>query len=182
MVLRAACSSLLCRNPRAISLTSEVPMTSTVRAVPEGYHTVTASITCKDAARAIEFYKNAFGATVRMCMASPDGRVNHAELQIGDSVIFLGDEFPGMSVAPEQSALPSSSIYLYVEDADSLFNQAVNAGAQATMPVTTMFWGDRYGKVVDPFGHHWGLATHVEDVAGEEMARRGQEWMAQMNA
>src|SRR5262249_232031 len=100
MALRAACSSLLCRNPRAISLTSEVPMTSEVRAVPEGYHTVTASITCKDAARAIDFYKNAFGATVQLCMQSPDGRVNHAELRIGDSVIFLGDEFPGMSAAP----------------------------------------------------------------------------------
>jgi len=156
-------------------------MTSAVRAVPEGYHTVTASITCKDAARAIEFYKNAFGAQVRVCMASPDGRINHAELQIGDSVVFLGDEFPGMSAAPSQS-LPSAALYLYVEDADAVFNHAVNAGAQPSMPVTTMFWGDRYGKVVDPFGHHWGVATHVEDVSGEEMDRRAKEWMAQMNA
>ena len=156
-------------------------MTSAVRAVPEGYHTVTASITCKDAARAIEFYKNAFGAQVRVCMASPDGRINHAELQIGDSVVFLGDEFPGMSAAPSQS-LPSAALYLYVEDADAVCNHAVNAGAQPSMPVTTMFWGDRYGKVVDPFGHHWGVATHVEDVSGEEMDRRAKEWMAQMNA
>jgi len=115
-------------------------------------------------------------------MESPDGRVNHAELQIGDSVIFLGDEFPGMSAAPNAGALPSASIYLYVEDADAMFNQAVSTGAQPTMPVTTMFWGDRYGKVVDPFGHHWGVSTHVEDVSGEEMARRAQEWMAQMSA
>jgi PhnB protein len=157
-------------------------MTSAVRAVPEGYHTVTASITCKDAARAIEFYKNAFGATERMRMQSPDGRVSHAELQIGDSVIFLGDEFPGMTVAPTENSLPSSSIYLYVEDADATFNQAVSAGAQPSMPVTTMFWGDRYGKVIDPFGHHWGVSTHVEDVAGEEMERRAKEWMAQMSA
>jgi len=157
-------------------------MTSTVRPVPEGYHTVTASITCKDAARAIEFYKNAFGATERMRMASPDGRVSHAELQIGDSVIFLGDEFPGMTAAPNSDTLPSSSIYLYVEDADAMFNQAVSAGAQPSMPVTTMFWGDRYGKVVDPFGHHWGVSTHVEDVDGEEMERRAKEWMAEMSA
>jgi PhnB protein len=154
-------------------------MTSAVRPVPEGYHTVTASITCKDAARAIEFYKSAFGATERMRMQSPDGRVSHAELQIGDSVIFLGDEFPGMTVAPTENSLPSSSIYLYVEDADATFNQAVSAGAQPSMPVTTMFWGDRYGKVVDPFGHHWGVSTHVEDVGGEEMERRAKEWMAQ---
>src|ERR1700758_5485313 len=110
MALRAVCSSLLCRNPRAISLSSEVPMTSAVRAVPEGYHTVTASITCKDAARAIEIYKNAFGAKVKLCMESPDGPVNHAELHIGDSVIFIGDEYPGMTAAPNPEALPSASI------------------------------------------------------------------------
>src|SRR5579859_3968709 len=157
-------------------------MTSAIRAVPEGYHTVTASITCKDAARAIEFYKNAFDAKVKLCMESPDGRVNHAELHIGDSVIFMGDEYPGMTAAPSPGALPSASIYLYVEDADAMFKQAVSAGAQPSMPVTTMFWGDRHGKVVDPFGHHWGVSTHVEDVSEEEMERRSKEWMAQMNA
>jgi PhnB protein len=157
-------------------------MSSAVRAVPQAFHTVTASITCKDAARAIEFYKTAFGAVERLRMASPDGRVNHAELQIGDSIIFMGDEFPGMTVAPAQDSLPSASLYLYVEDADSVFNQAVSAGCQASMPVTTMFWGDRYGKVIDPFGHHWGISTHVEDVSQEEMDRRAAEWMAQMNA
>lgn len=156
-------------------------MTSAVRPVPEGYHTVTASITCKDAARAIEFYKNAFGAKERLCMVSPDGRVSHAELLIGDSIIFMGDEFPGMTAAPPENSLPAASLYLYVEDADAVFNQAVKAGAQPTMPVTDMFWGDRYGKVVDPFGHHWGVATHVEDVSEEEMDRRAKEWMAQMN-
>lgn len=156
-------------------------MTSTIRAIPEGYHTVTASITCKDAARAIEFYKNAFGASVQVCMAAADGRINHAELKIGDSVVFLGDEFPGMSAGPSQ-ALPSASLFLYVQDADAVFKQAVGAGAQPTMPVTLMFWGDRYGKVVDPFGHHWGVATHVEDVSEDEMEKRSQEWMAQMNA
>jgi len=157
-------------------------MTSAVRAVPEGFHTVTASITCKDAARAIEFYKKAFGAVERVRMASPDGQVNHAELQIGDSIIFMGDEFPGMTAAPAKGALPSGSIYLYVEDADSVFHQAVKAGCEESMPVTNMFWGDRYGKVIDPFGHHWGISTHVEDVSAEEMHRRAAEWMAQMSA
>jgi PhnB protein len=157
-------------------------MTSAVRAVPEGFHTVTASITCKDAARAIEFYKKAFGAVERFRMASPDGRVTHAELQIGDSIIFMGDEFPDMSAAPAQGALPSAGLFLYVEDVDSLFSQALKAGCETSMPVTNMFWGDRYGKVIDPFGHHWGISTHVEDVSPEEMERRAAEWMAQMTA
>jgi len=156
-------------------------MASAVRAVPTGFHTITPSITCKDAARAIDFYEAAFGAVLRVRMDSPDGKVSHAELQIGDSIIFMGDEFPGMTAAPAQDSLPSAYLYLYVEDADSVFNQAVSAGCESTMPVTTMFWGDRYGKVVDPFGHHWGIATHVEDVSGEEMERRAIEWMAQMS-
>jgi PhnB protein len=157
-------------------------MSSAVRAVPVGFHTITPSIVCKDAARALQFYKAAFGAVEQVCMTSPDGKVSHAELHIGDSVIFVGDEFPDMTAAPAQDSLPSASLYLYVEDADSLFNQAVSAGCQPTMPVSTMFWGDRYGKVVDPFGHHWGIATHVEDVSEEEMERRAAEWMAQMSA
>ncbi len=157
-------------------------MSPAVRAVPEGFRTVTASITCKDAARAIDFYKNALGAVELVRMASPDGRVNHAELKIGDSIIFLGDEFPGMSAAPSSDAVPSSYLYLYVEDADALFNQAVEAGCKETMPLTNMFWGDRFGKVADPFGHHWGISTHVEDVSPEEMGRRGAAWMAEMNA
>jgi PhnB protein len=156
-------------------------MASAVRAVPEGFHTITAAITCKDAARAIDFYKAAFGAVERFRMAGPDGRVNHAELQIGDSIIFVSDEFPGMSAAPSQG-VPSSYLYLYVEDADSVFNRAVESGAQVSMPITDMFWGDRYGKVADPFGHHWGISTHVEDVSPEEMDRRGAEWMAQMSS
>jgi len=157
-------------------------MSLAVRAVPVGFHTITPSIVCKDAARALQFYKAAFGAVEQVCMTSPDGKVSHAELHIGDSIIFVGDEFPDMTAAPPQDSLPSASLYLYVEDADSLFNQAVSAGCQPTMPVSTMFWGDRYGKVVDPFGHHWGIATHVEDVSEEEMERRAAEWMAQMSA
>jgi|SRR5215471_10146069 len=155
-------------------------MTPAVKPVPDGYHTITASLTCKDAAKAIDFYKKAFGATERLRMNSPDGSVMHAELQIGDSLLFLGGEFPGMAAAPADGALPSSGLYLYVEDADALFNQAVATGCQVTMPLTNMFWGDRYGKVVDPFGHHWGISTRVEEVSPEEVERRGQEWMASL--
>lgn len=155
-------------------------MTPAVKPIPDGYHTITASLTCKDAAGAIDFYKKAFGAAEKLRMASPDGNVMHAELQIGDSLLFLGGEFPGMSAAPSEGALPSFGLYLYVEDADALFNQAVAAGCQVTMPLTNMFWGDRYGKVVDPFGHHWGISTRVEEVSPEEMERRGQEWMASL--
>ena len=157
-------------------------MTPAVKPIPDGYHTITASLTCKDAARAIDFYKKVFGAAEKMRMNSPDGNVMHAELQIGDSLLFLGGEFPGMSAAPAEGAVPSSGLYLYVEDADAIFGQAVAAGCQVTMPLTNMFWGDRYGKVVDPFGHHWGISTRVEEVSPEEMERRGQEWMASLTS
>jgi PhnB protein len=151
-----------------------------VQAIPQGFHALTPGLTCRNAADAIELYKKAFGATERSRMASPDGSIMHAELQIGDSMIFLADEFPGMSAAPAAGSLPSQSVYLYVEDVDSVFNRAVAAGCQAAMPVDDMFWGDRFGKVIDPFGHHWNLATHIEDVAPAEMERRSNEWMAKM--
>jgi len=152
----------------------------TVQAIPPGFHSVTPGLTCKNAAQAIDLYKKAFGATERSRMAGPNGKIMHAELQIGDSRIFLADEFPGMSAAPPQGAPPSQALYLYVEDVDSVFKQAVAAGCQEGMPITDMFWGDRFGKVIDPFGHHWNLATHIEDVAPAEMKRRSDEWMAQM--
>jgi PhnB protein len=151
-----------------------------VKAIPQGFHTITPGLACKNAAQAIELYKKAFGATEKSRMASPDGKIMHAELQIGDSMLFLADEFPGMSAAPTPGALPSQSLYLYVEDVDSVFKQAIAAGCTEGMPVSDMFWGDRFGKVVDPFGHHWNLATHTEDVAPAEMERRGKEWMASM--
>jgi PhnB protein len=153
---------------------------SSVRAIPEGYHTITPAITCKNAASAIDFYKKAFGAQEKMRMSDPGGRVMHAELKIGDSILFLGDEFPGMSAAQNPSALPSSSLYVYTENVDALFGAAVSAGCKVEMPLTNMFWGDRYGKVTDPFGHHWGLSQHVEDVAPDEMERRSKEWQASM--
>jgi len=151
-----------------------------VRPIPEGYHTLTPSLTCKDAARAIEFYERAFGAKEIMRMTGPGGSVSHAEMQIGDSRFFVSDEFPGMSAAPAATALPSTYMFLYVENVDKSFDQAVTAGAKSAMSVTDMFWGDRYGKVTDPYGHHWGIATHKEDVAPDEMERRGAEWMANM--
>jgi PhnB protein len=153
-------------------------MPGAVRAIPEGYNSVSPSLTCHDAASAIDFYKHAFGATELNRMTGPGGTVSHAELRIGDSVVFVSDEFPGMSAAPTPGALPSVYLFLYTEDVDATFNRAVAAGAKPEMPVTNMFWGDRYGKLTDPFGHSWGVATHVEDVAPEEMERRAAEWTA----
>jgi PhnB protein len=155
-------------------------MPDNVRPIPEGYHSLTPAITCKNAANAIDFYKEAFGATEINRMPGPGGMIMHAELRIGDSVIFVSDEFPGMSVAPTPGATPSSYLFLYAPDVDTIFNRAVAAGAQVSMPVVDMFWGDRYGKLTDPFGHSWGVATHVEDVAPDEMARRSAEWTSNM--
>lgn len=155
-------------------------MSPNVRPIPEGYHSVTPQITCRDAARAIEFYKQALGAKEVVRMAGPGGKVMHAELQIGDSRIMVADEFPGRSAAPNPSALHSSSLFVYTDDVDAAFNRAVKAGARADMPPTDMFWGDRYGNFTDPFGHQWGVATHIEDVAPEEMNRRSEEFSKQM--
>jgi len=156
-------------------------MAKATRAIPEGFHTVTAGLTVRDGAAAIEFYKKALGAQEIMRMPMPDGKIGHAELKIGDSIIFLNDEFPQMgNKSPQTLGGASGSIYLYVEDVDKAFKRATDSGATTKMPVTNMFWGDRYGQVVDPFGHVWGLSTHVEDVSPEEMERRSKEWAAQM--
>lgn len=155
-------------------------MPDNVRPIPEGFHSLTPAITCKDTAAAIDFYKEVFGAAEINRMLGPGGRVMHAELRIGDSVIFVSDEFPGMPSAPTPGAVASFYIFLYTPDVDAVFNRAVSAGAQVGMPVTDMFWGDRYGKLTDPFGHSWGVATHVEDVSPDEMARRSAEWTANM--
>jgi PhnB protein len=153
-------------------------MAKATNPIPKGYHTITPSLTCRDAAKAIDFYKKAFGAQELMRMPSPDGKISHAEIKIGDSVVFINDEFPGRTAAPAPTATPSSSLFLYVEDVDTVFNQAVSAGAKSTMPLQDMFWGDRFGNVLDPFGHQWGLATHIEDVAPEEIGRRAQAFFA----
>jgi PhnB protein len=151
-------------------------MAHPVRAIPEGYHSISPSLTCSDAARAIEFYKDVFGAVEIMRMPSPDGKISHAELKIGDSIVFLNDEMgPGAASAP---GTPRMSLFLYVENADKVFTRAVAAGAQIDMALENQFWGDRFGKVTDPFGHQWGIATHVEDVAPEEIGKRAAAFFA----
>jgi len=148
-------------------------MTSRVKPIPEGYHTATPYLIIKGAARAIEFYKKAFGATELMRMAQPDGRIGHAEIRIGNSPIMLADEVPEMGHRSPQSLGGSPvSILLYVEDVDALFNQAVSAGAKVERPVQDQFYGDRTGGVTDPFGHVWYIATHKEDVSPEEIRKR----------
>ncbi|HEX9479533.1 MAG TPA: VOC family protein [Methylomirabilota bacterium] len=151
------------------------------KAIPDGYHTVTASLTLKDGAAAIDFYQRAFGAREIMRVASPDGKIMHAEIQVGDSRIMLADEYPGMGcVSPVSAGHATSSLYLYVPDVDAAFTRAVGAGAKVVMPVTDMFWGDRFAAVDDPSGHRWGLATHVEDPSPAEFERRRQEFFASM--
>ena len=148
-------------------------MTSKVKPIPEGYYTVTPYLIIKDAASAIEFYKKAFGATELERMADPDGKVRHAEIKIGNSPIMLADEFPEMGARSPQSFGGSPvSFYLYVEDVDAVFSQAVAAGAKVLAPVEDQFYGDRRGAVTDPFGHVWYIATHKEDVSPEEMRKR----------
>ncbi len=145
------------------------------RPIPEGYHAITPHLVVKGASEAIEYYKRAFGAEeiCRMPMPGPDGqmKVGHAELQVGDSRLFLADEFPERGVTGPNGSSPVT-IHLYVTDADAVFGQAVEAGATAIMPPADMFWGDRYGKLVDPFGHHWAIATHQEDPTPEQMQER----------
>jgi PhnB protein len=151
-------------------------------AVREGYQTVTPALTVRNGAEAIEFYKKAFGAEEIMRVPGPDGKsIMHAEIRVGTSRIMLGDEAPSMGcLAPVTLGGPGGSLYVYVPDVDAAFKQAVAAGAKALMPVTDMFYGDRFGQVEDPSGHRWGLATHVEDLAPEEMARRQREFFASM--
>ena len=158
-------------------------MAATVKAVPQGYHTITPHLVIKGAEKAIEFYKKAFGAEVRGgVFKTPDGKVMHAELKIGDSVLMLADEFPGMGscTSPQTLGGTTATLNIYTENVDQLFDRAVKAGATATMPLSDQFWGDRYGQVKDPFGHSWALGQHIEDVAPEEMERRGKAMFEQM--
>jgi len=148
------------------------------KAVPDGYRTATPYLIVKGAAEAIEFYKRAFAATEMLRMADPQGRVGHAEIKIGDSVIMLADEHPAMGYRGPRSLGGSSvSILLYLEDVDGVFERAVKAGARAQRPVANQFYGDRSGTLEDPFGHVWTVATHVEDVPPEEMKRRAEAAM-----
>jgi PhnB protein len=151
-------------------------MASKVKPIPEGYHTVTPYLSIKGASDAIAFYKKAFGAEELVRMPMPDGRVGHAELQIGDSRLMLADEMPEMGDASTKSPRTlggsTTGICLYVPDVDSLYKRAVDAGAKAKRPLTDQFYGDRSAVVEDPFGHIWTLATHIEDVSPEEMKKR----------
>jgi len=149
--------------------------------IPDGYHTVTPYLSIHDAAKAIEFYKRAFDATELHRMAGSHGKITHAEIKIGDSVIMLADEMPGSECrSPQALGGTSTSIFLYVKDVDAVYSKAIAAGAKSTMPPADMFWGDRFGKIADPFGHSWSLATHKEDVAPDEMQRRAEAFMAKM--
>jgi len=152
-----------------------------VKPIPDGYHSVQPYLAVDDAAKAIDWYKQAFGATERFRMNGPGGTIGHAELQIGDSVVMLSDPFPQASTKPpKELGGTSSSVMLYVEDVDGTVKQAVDAGATVTMEVSDQFWGDRFGSVTDPFGHSWGIATHVEDVPPDEMEKRAADAMAAM--
>lgn len=148
-------------------------MSSSVKPIPEGYHTATPHLIVRGAASAIGFYKKAFGATELLRMAEPSGKVRHAEIKIGDSLIMLADEFPEMGVrSPESFGGSPVSFYLYVADVDGVFRQAVAAGAKVLEPVADQFYGDRRGAVTDPFGHAWYIATHKEDLSPEEIGKR----------
>ena len=148
-------------------------MSNEVKPIPEGYNSVTPYLIVNGAARAVEFYKQAFGATVTVRMDGPDGRVGHAEMRIGNSCVMLADEHPEMGARSPQTIGGSPvSLLLYVEDVDATVSQAVEAGAKLTRPVKDQFYGDRTGGLEDPFGHAWYVATHVEDVAPEEMRKR----------
>lgn len=149
-----------------------------VNYVPDGYHTVTAYLIVNDAAKAIDFYREAFGATELFRLPMGE-KIGHAEIRIGDTHLMLADEFPEMdALSPTTRGGATSSFMIYVQDVDAAFAQAIAAGAKEERPVTNQFWGDRMGAVVDPFGHKWSLATHVEDVAPEEMEQRMQAWSA----
>lgn len=151
-------------------------MAAKVPHIPSGYHTVTPSLIVKDPDAAIAFYKKAFGAEELLTLRNPDGSVMHAEVKIGDSIIMLGGEWPDHGMKAPLANHNSGGLHIYVTDVDKAIERAVAAGATATMPPGDMFWGDRYGKVVDPFGHNWGLATHIEEVSPEECARRAASW------
>jgi uncharacterized glyoxalase superfamily protein PhnB len=150
------------------------------QAVPKGYQTVTSHLVLDDCAGAILFYKKAFGARELTRMPGPDGKIAHAEIQVGTSRIMLNDEmpamgFPGVYKSPRAAGLSTAALFLYVTDADKWYDRAVKAGCSVRMPIADMFWGDRYGQVIDPYGHTWAIATHKEDLTPKQMAARQKE-------
>jgi PhnB protein len=154
-----------------------------VKAVPEGYTTVTPYLFCKGAAAAIDYYKKAFGATEVVRMGGPDGQIGHAEIKIGDSMIMLADEFPDMkALSPATIGGTPVLILLYVNDVNATFKRALAAGGKQLQPLEDKFYGDRSGTLIDPFGHMWTVATHTEDVPPEEMQRREEAYRKKMKA
>jgi len=147
-------------------------MLSAIKPIPDGYHTVTPYLSVRGASEAIEFYKFVFGAEEIARVALPNGRIMHAEIRIGDSVLMLSDELPGLERGTITHGGSSVGMHVYVRDADAAFERAVKAGAHITMPLSNMFWGDRYGRLKDPFGREWAVSTHLENVAPAEMVRR----------
>lgn len=153
-----------------------------VNPIPEGYHAVTSTLTVRGASDAIEFYKKAFGAQELMRFLGPDGKsIMHAEIKIGDSRVMLNDEVPQMKcLSPQSVGGVSSGIFLYVDNADDVFNKAVSAGAKVLMPIMDAFWGDRSGGIEDPFGHRWTICTHKKDMTQDEIAKAAEEFMKSM--
>ena len=150
--------------------------------IPEGHHTVTPYLIIKGADKAIEFYKKAFGAVETARMPGPDGKtIVHAQIMIGDTPVYLTEENPEWGASSPQTLNGTPvSMHIYVEDVDTFFKRAIDAGATETMPVNDVFWGDRYGKLKDPFGHEWGIATHKTDLTTEEIQKGAQEFFSQM--
>lgn len=152
-----------------------------VKPIPEGFHTLTTHLVVNDGAKAIEYYKKAFGAKEIARMPGPHGKIMHAEIQIGDTRVMLNDESPEMGArSPKTLGGSPVTLTLYVTDCDKVFKQAVAAGGTATMPMADQFWGDRYGTLKDPFGHQWAVATHKEDLTPEQMDERAQAFFAKV--
>jgi PhnB protein len=152
-----------------------------VKAIPKGYHTITPNIVVSEGAKAIDFYKKAFGAEELVRMPGPGGGIMHAELRIGDSVVMLGEEMPDMGAkSPKAYGGSPVGFYVYVENVDAAWERAVKAGAKPVMPLANMFWGDRTGRLEDPFGHNWSLAQHVEDLTPEEIKQGQEAFFAQL--
>jgi PhnB protein len=155
-------------------------MTAKAKPIPDGFHSVTPYLTVRNAAQAIEFYKRAFGAQERVRLPGPDGKVAHAEIMIGNSILMLGEECPEMgNQSPESLHGSTVGMAVYVENVDEVFNRAVKAGAAVKEGVSDKFWGDRGGTITDPYGHKWTILTHKEDVAPQEMKKRMEKMFAQ---
>jgi len=149
--------------------------------IPDGFHTITPALIVSDGAKALDFYKKAFGAQENERFMTPDGKsVMHAQIKVGNSMVMLGSERPPTCLSPKSRGGTSVSLYLYVENADAAFDRAVKAGCKVKMPISDQFWGDRFGSVEDPFGHEWGLATHKQDLTKDQIAKNAKAFFAEM--